>query len=84
MGTVMKKTVTNSIDRELLAEARRLATSRDSSLSAILARCLELEVERAKEYERARISAQTRLRSGMKLGWKRPASRDEIHDREGL
>jgi len=77
----MKTNVTLKIDSELLREARIMAATRGSSISALLTESLEREVTRSKEYERARISAQARLHSGMKLGWTPPASRDELYER---
>ena len=77
----MRTNVTLKIDANLLREARILAAMEGSSISALLARSLEREVRKGKEYERARVSAQARLRSGMKLGWTPPESRDEIYER---
>lgn len=77
----MKTNVTLKIDTDLLREARILAATEGSSISALLARSLEREVRKGKEYELARVHARARLRSGMKLGWTPPKSRDEIYER---
>jgi len=77
----MKTNVTLKIDAELLREAGIMAAARGSSISGFLAESLERELTRSKEYEHARINAQARLRSGMKLGWTPPASRDQLYER---
>lgn len=77
----MKTNVTLKMDAELLKEARVLAAEEGSSISAMLAAKLEELVRERKGYERAKKRALERLRVGMDLGWTRPASRDELHER---
>jgi hypothetical protein len=77
----MKQNVTLKLDAEILKEARVLAAERGSSVSRLLAEKLEELVTEAKGYERARQRAVSRLRTGFDLGWKRPNSRDELHER---
>jgi hypothetical protein len=77
----MKTNVTLKIDADLLREARIMAATEGSSISALLARSLEREVRKGKEYDQARKSAQARLRVGWNLGWTPNKSRDELHER---
>jgi hypothetical protein len=77
----MKTNVTLKLDAELLKEARVLAAEEGSSISRLLAAKLEEVVRERKGYDRARKRALARLRVGMDLGWTRPTSRDELHER---
>lgn len=77
----MKKNVTLKLDAELLKEARVLAAEEGSSISRLLAGKLEELVRERKGYDRARKRALARLRAGLHLGWTRPRSRDELHER---
>jgi hypothetical protein len=77
----MKTNATLKIDAELLREARVLAAMENTSISALLAARLEESVRQRRGYEKARRSAIARLRSGYKLNWNPPVSRDEIHER---
>ncbi len=77
----MKTNVTLKLDANLLKEARILAAEEGSSISRLLAARLEELVRERKGYARARRRALARLRVGMDLGWKRPGSRDELHER---
>jgi len=77
----MKTNVTLKIDADLLREARILAATEGSSISALLAARLEQSVRERKGYEQARRSALARLRSGVDLNWTKPRSRDDLHER---
>ena len=77
----MKTNVTLKLDARLLKEARILAAEEGSSISGLLASKLEELVRERKGYDLARRRALARLRIGIDLGWKRPRSRDELHER---
>jgi uncharacterized protein DUF6364 len=77
----MKRNVTLKLDEEILKQARVLAAEQGSSISRMLAEKLEEVVRERAGYDRARKRALARLRVGMDLGWTRPASRDELHER---
>jgi len=77
----MKTNVTLKLDVELLKQARVLAAEQGSSISRMLADKLEELVRERAGYDRARKRALARLRVGMDLGWTRPSSRDELHER---
>ncbi|HJS56592.1 MAG TPA: DUF6364 family protein [Vicinamibacteria bacterium] len=76
-----KTNVTLRLDAGLLREARVLAAQEGTSVSRLLADRLEELIRRRKEYETARSRAVTRLRKAQALGWTRPASRDDLHER---
>jgi hypothetical protein len=76
-----KSNVTLRIDAGLLREARILAAAEGTSVSRLLADRLEELIRRRKAYESARRRALARLRQGFDLGWSKPSSRDELHER---
>jgi hypothetical protein len=77
----MKRNVTLKVDADLLQRARVLAAEQGSSISKMLAEKVEEVVREREGYDRARKRALARLRVGMDLGWTRPGSRDELHER---
>jgi hypothetical protein len=77
----MKSNITLKLDAALLREVRILAAEEGTSISALLAARLENLVRERKAYDRSRRRALQRLREGFDLGWKPPASRDELHER---
>jgi CRISPR/Cas system-associated protein Csm6 len=77
----MKTNLTLKIEAELLREARVLAAKEGTSISAMVTSRLEQIVREAKAYERAHRRARARLRNGLDMGWRRPHSRDELHER---
>ncbi len=77
----MKTNVTLKLDADLIREARILAAEEGTSISAMLAERVEALVRERRAFERARRRALGRLRHAPDLGWTRPASRDEIHER---
>jgi hypothetical protein len=77
----MKTNITLKIETGLLREARVLAASEGTSVSALLAARLEQIVRESKAWERAHRRARARLHQGFDLGWTKPRSRDELHER---
>jgi uncharacterized protein DUF6364 len=77
----MKTNITLKLDADLLREARILAAEEGTSISALLADRLQRIVQERKAYEQAKKRALRRLREGFDLSWKRPNSRDELHER---
>jgi hypothetical protein len=77
----VKTNVTLKLDADLLREARVVAAEEGRSMSALLTDQLESLVRDRKAFDRARQRALARLRTGLDLGWSRPASRDEVHER---
>jgi hypothetical protein len=77
----MKTNITLKLDSDILREIRILAAEEGSSISGLLAAKLQEIVRERKGYARAQRRALARLRKGADLGWTRPASRDELHER---
>jgi hypothetical protein len=77
----MKSNITLKVDAELLREARVLAASEGTSISAMLSKRLEDMVRERKKYDQARLRALSRLKQGFNLGWTPPNSRGELHER---
>ena len=77
----MKTNITLKLDRELLRKARVLAAEKDTSVSALVAEQIEKAVRDREGYEQAKRRALAILKKGFDLGYKTPASRDELHER---
>lgn len=77
----MKANVTLRLDAGLLREAKVLAAQEGTSVSRLLSRRLEELIRRHKAYDSAKRRATARLRRGFALGWLKPRSRDELHER---
>jgi hypothetical protein len=76
----MKTNITLKLDANLLREIRVLAAEEGTSVSALLSERLEQIVRERKSYDRARRRALALLREGLKLHWKKPHFRDELHE----
>lgn len=77
----MKTNITLKLDAELVREARMLAAAEGTSVSRLLADRLETLIRDRKAYDVARRREIARLRRGTDLGWTKPKSRDELHER---
>ena len=77
----MKTNITLKLDRDLLRKVKVLAAEKDTSVSGLLAGQLEKAVRERDGYEQAKRQALATLRKGFDLGYKPPASRDELHER---
>ena len=77
----MKTNLTVRVDADLIREAKVLAAQRGTSVSRLLAHQLEELVRRDRHYEAAKRRSLARLARANDLGWTRPASRDELHER---
>jgi len=80
--TSSKKTnITLKLDTELLQVIKVVAAKRRTSVSALLTEKLE-EIGRSdEEYDKAMKHSIALMNEGWKLGWKKPKSRDELHER---
>ena len=76
--------ITIKVESELAREARVLAARKGTSLSRLVADQLRLLVSQDQAYEAAKSSAIRSLARGVDLGWEKPASRDDLHERENL
>lgn len=77
----MKQNVTISLDRQTIRKAKILAARRDTSISGLLARQLEILVGEEEAYESAERQAVALLDEGFHLGGVVPVSREELHER---
>jgi hypothetical protein len=77
----VRTNVTLKIDAKLLREARILAATEGSSISALLASQLEQAVSQRKGFAQARRRAIARLGKGFDMRWTPPSSRDELYER---
>ena len=77
----MRTNLTLKLDADLIREVRILAAEQGTSISALLSDRLERMVRERKAYDSARRRALARLSEGYELHWKRPHSRDELHER---
>ena len=78
---IVKTNITLKLDTDILREARILAAEEGLSISGLLAAKLDEVVRQRKGYDRSRRRALARLRKGFDLGWTRPGSRHELHER---
>jgi predicted transcriptional regulator len=77
----MKTNITLKLDRDLVRKARVLAAEKDTSVSALLAEQLEKVLNEREQYQAAKKRALAILKKGFNLGYSRPASRNEMHER---
>jgi len=80
----MKQNITLSLDNRLLKRARAFAAQRGTSVSAMLADELRKIVAHDAAYEQAKTKALVYLSSPFRLGGAKVASREALHDRQGL
>src|SRR5260370_41653439 len=80
-GGAMKQNVTISLDRQTIRKAKILAARRDTSISGLLARQLEILAGEEEASERTERQAVALLDEGFHLGGGAPASREELHER---
>jgi predicted transcriptional regulator len=76
-----KTNITLKLDADLLKAVKVLAAQRGTSISALLTSKLEEEVKQNDEYEKAMKRSIARRKEGWNLGWQKPKSRDELHER---
>ncbi len=77
----MKTNVTVTIDSELAHAAKVLAARRGTSLSRLVGEKLEELVRQDIAYEAAMKQAIADMENAPALGFQKPASRDELHER---
>lgn len=76
-----KRNLTLKLDARLIQVAKVEAAKRGSSVSALVAEKLEEIAKQGDQYEEARKRALALMKEGWNLGWKKPKSRDELHER---
>jgi len=81
LGVAMKQNLTISLDRQTIRKAKIVAARRDTSISGLLARQIEMLVGEEEAYERAEREALALLEQGFHLGGVIRVKRDELHER---
>ena len=76
--------ITIKVEAGLAHEAKVFAARQGVSLSRLVAEQLERLVREDQAFAAARQRALRQLKKGFDLGWEKPDSRDELHDRESL
>jgi uncharacterized protein DUF6364 len=77
-----KTNVTLKLDSELLQRIKVLAAERGTSISAMLSTQLEKVVLSGdRTYEDAMNRAIAQMKESTGRGWRKPKSRDELHER---
>lgn len=80
-GSGVRRNVTISLDEQTIRKAKILAARRETSISGLLARQIEILVGEEEAYERAERQALALLDQGFHLGGGVRVSRDELHER---
>ena len=73
--------ITLSLPKSVLRRMKLLAAQRQSSVSRLLTQAVEKMLEEETEYESARKRQTILMEQGFNLGFRKPASRDELHER---
>jgi len=79
-----KQNITLSLDRDLIRQARQLSARKSMSVSKLLSEELERLLRGHEQYEQAKRSALAALKKGFHMGGAIAATRDQLHDRQGL
>jgi predicted transcriptional regulator len=73
--------ITLSLPKSVLRRIKILAARRQSSVSRLLTQAAENLLAEETEYEAARKRQTALLEKGFNLGFRKPLSRDELHER---
>ncbi len=76
-----KTNITLKLDADLLQAAKVLAAKKGTSVSALVTLKLEEAVKEEDEYQQAMKRALELMKNSTALGWQKPKSRDELHER---
>ncbi len=76
-----KQNITLSLPKSVLRRMKLLAAQRQSSVSRLLTQAVEKMLEEETEYEPARKRQTANLEKGFNLGFRKPANRNELHER---
>ena len=79
-----KQNITLSLEKDLIRQARQLSVRKSTSVSRLLSEELERLVRDQKQYEQAKRRALATMKKGFHMGGRIRATRDELHDRQGL
>ena len=73
--------ITLSLPKSILRKIKLLAAQRQSSVSRLLIQAAENMLAEETEYETARMRQTKLMEKGFNLGFRKPANRDELHER---
>lgn len=76
-----KINITLKLDASLVRAIKVIAARKGTSVSALMAHKLEEEVQKNGDYEQAMKRALALMKESSGLGWQKPKSRDELHER---
>lgn len=76
-----KTNITLKLDSDLLRQIKIVAAKQGTSVSAMLTTQLEVLLTKRDEYEDAKKRALALMRQSTAGGWRKPKSRDELHER---
>ena len=79
-----KQNITLSLDKDLIRQARHLSARKSTSISKLLSEELERLVRDHEQYEQAKRRALATMKKGFHMGGRISATRNELHDRQGL
>jgi hypothetical protein len=79
--TIGKTNITLKLDRALIRSLKVVAAKRGSSISALLAEKVQQLVRDDGEYDKAMNRALALMEESTASGWRKPESRDELHER---
>ena len=73
--------ITLSVPKSTLRKIKLVAAQRETSISKLMTDAMEKIAREDEAYNKAMESALEMMNAGLVLGFEKPASRDEIHDR---
>jgi hypothetical protein len=73
--------ITLKLDADLLQAAKVLAVKKGTSVSALMTLKLEEAVKEQDDYQQAMKRAFALMKNSTGVGWQKPKSRDELHER---
>ncbi len=76
-----KINITLKLEASLVKAIKVIAAKKGVSISALMAQKLEEEVQQNGDYEQAMKRALALMKESTGLGWQKPKSRDELHER---
>ena len=76
-----KTNITLKLDASLVRAIKVIAARKGISVSALIAHKLEEEVQKNGDYEQAMKRALALMKESSGLGWQKPKSRDQLHER---
>jgi metal-responsive CopG/Arc/MetJ family transcriptional regulator len=73
--------ITLSLPKSALRKVKLLAAKRNSSISRLVTDAIEKMLAEETNYEKAKERQIALMRKGFDLGWQKPETRDELHER---